>query len=288
MTIYLCSVSGRFPENYEIGLCARVWGVEDKYQQRITAVRPGDRLIFLVGGEYRSIHTVESEPYVDDNPLWPEKDGDHFPHRIKISPPNAVGHVSASTLASQISFMRGKVWGGTIQGPNGVFNDRLTSADLGIIQSHMSGAPAMPPLPSPAVVSRSAERQGALFKFYEADVEHRILDSLSLLGLRLYVDSTTGRQGRQFVIDHGRIDLLCEDLRDGALTVVELKKGQAPDQALLQLLRYMSWVRQHVANGRDVKGIILTESADSALFQVVGEVPNVSIRYYKVTINVLP
>src|SRR6266849_2748920 len=108
MSIYLCAVSGRFPENYEIGLQAQVWGVEDKYKNRIAAVRPGDSLVFLVGGDYRSVHKIESEPYVDDTPLWPEKDGDLFPHRVRISPPLAVGHVRARELADEISFMKGK------------------------------------------------------------------------------------------------------------------------------------------------------------------------------------
>ncbi len=247
-----------------------------------------DSLVFLVGGIYRSIHRIESEPFVDDTPLWPEKDGDHFPHRIKISPPIAAGQVAASALADQISFMRGKVWGGTIQGPNGVFNDRLTPEDLRTIQSQMSGVSSRAVAPAPSTINRSAERQEALFRFYEADVESRILGSLGTLGLRLYVDEATGRDGKQFPIERGRIDLLCIDVRDNSFVVVELKKGEAPDQALLQLLRYMSWVRQHLAGSRDVRGIILTESADSALSQVVGEVPNVSIRYYKVAIEVLP
>jgi RecB family endonuclease NucS len=70
--------------------------------------------------------------------------------------------------------------------------------------------------------------------------------------------------------------------------VVELKKGQAPNETLLQILRYMSWVRQHLSRGKNVKGIILTESADSNLEQILGEVPNVSIRYYAIDIRLLP
>ena len=288
MSIYLCAVSGRFPENYEIGLRAQVWGVEDKYKNRLTSVQPGESLVFLVGGEYRSIHVIASPSYSDAALLWPEKDGDSFPHRVKISAPIAVGRVNASAIADKISFMRGKVWGGTIQGPNGVFNDRLTPDDLHLIQASMTAAPPQPVLPAPSAVRRSVERQEALFKFYEADVETRILGSLGTLDLRLHVDPATGRNGKQLPIPGGRIDLLCRDVKDDSFVVLELKKGEAPDQALLQLLRYMSWVRQNLADGRDVRGIILTESADSALSQVVGEVPNVSIRYYKVNIEVLP
>ena len=52
MVNYLCSVSGNFPENYQIGLRAGVWGVEEKYANKIEHVCPGDRLVFVVGGAY--------------------------------------------------------------------------------------------------------------------------------------------------------------------------------------------------------------------------------------------
>jgi hypothetical protein len=49
----------------------------------------------------------------------------------------------------------------------------------------------------------------------------------------------------------------------------------------------MSWVRQHKSDGKDVKGIILAKSADSNLEQILGEVPNVSIRYYAIDIRLV-
>jgi len=86
----------------------------------------------------------------------------------------------------------------------------------------------------------------------------------------------------------GRIDLLCKSVITDDFVIVELKKGQAPNETLLQILRYMSWVRQHLSGKNDVKGIILTESADSGLEQILGEVPNVSIRYYSISVTLLP
>lgn len=288
MAIYLCAVSYRFPENYQIGLHACTWGVEERYRKRIANVKPGDVLVFLVGGQYRSIHQIESPPFVAHESLWPEKDGDHFPHRIKISAPMYVGTVGAAGLADRISFMKGKTWGGTIQGASGVFNNRLTGDDLELIKSQMMPAYAKSLLPEPIKARETSERQLALFRFYESDVEEKIVDSLDPLGLRLYRDEHTGRDGRQFIVDKGRIDLLCQDVASGEYVVVELKKGEAPQETLLQILRYMSWVRQHMADGRNVRGIILTESADSVLSQVVIDVPNVSIRYYKLTVDILP
>ena len=67
--IYLCAVSQNFPENLDIGVQAGVWGVEERYAKRISQVRPGDTLVFLVGGDFRSVHRIESEPFKDSTLL---------------------------------------------------------------------------------------------------------------------------------------------------------------------------------------------------------------------------
>src|SRR5688572_20230300 len=127
MANYICAVSGLFPENYQIGLQARTWGVEERYEAKIKAVRRGDLLFFYMAGEFRSVHTVEGDTYFDNTPLWPEKDGSLFPHRIKISAPLARGNVSLKEIAGQISFTMNLTQpSGALMGAGGVFNPRLT------------------------------------------------------------------------------------------------------------------------------------------------------------------
>jgi hypothetical protein len=288
MAIYLCTVTSRFPENYEIGIRSGTWGVEEKYKGKIEPVRSGDKLVFVMGGVVRSVHTIDGQPFFDETPLWPPKDGSIFPYRVHIRPAEWVGAVSLGAIADEISFMRGKVWGGTIQGPNGVFNPKLTQRDLNLIIGELN-RPVRPkgPLPPPQSPI-AAERQKTLFKFYEKDIEERLIDLLPSIGLTLYHDENSGRSGRQFICEVGRIDLLCNSVATGDFVIVELKKGQAPNETLLQILRYMSWVRQHLSGKNEVKGIILTESADSTLEQILGEVPNVSIQYYSLSITLHP
>jgi hypothetical protein len=84
---FLCVVSPRFPENYHIGVQSKTWGVERRYKNRISQAHVGDELVFMAGQQIRSIHRIESEVYEDDQVLWPPKDGDCFPFRIKISEP---------------------------------------------------------------------------------------------------------------------------------------------------------------------------------------------------------
>ncbi len=286
MTNFLCSVSGKFPENYLIGLRANLWGVEEKYERRIAMVNKGDLLVFAVGGFFRSIHRVEGESFYDETPLWPEKEGSLFPHRIRISDPIMKGVVTIKDIANKISFMRGKQWGGTIQGANGVFNDRLTDDDMAIIKERMNEATPIREEVKIEEHAKLSERQTALFKFHEKDIEDRISDVIREMGLDLFQDEN-GRMGRQYPADRGRIDQLCKDVSSGQLVVIELKKGEAPNETLLQILRYMSWVKQNITDGRDVRGIILTEAADSSLVGMLEEVPNVEIKYYRVTIELI-
>ena len=292
LTNYLCAIGVQSPENYEIGVRAGIWGISEKMHERSDVghrfrhARPGDVLVFSVAGNFRSVHQILSEPYVDNSLLWPEYDGSRFPHRIKIGPTTYAGDVPIKALAGQISFMMNlQAWGGAIQGPHGVFNDRLTNEDVALIQRSLSAIVPIPAAKAQASAPQAVEqrkRQEALLTFYEADIETHLLNYLDGLGLRLY--QCDGKSGRQFTCPAGRIDLLCID-RTSDFVVLELKKGEAPQQTLLQLLRYMSWVRQNLANGKNVRGVIVTEFTDAELRQIIGEVPGVSIQQYRVRLE---
>lgn len=53
-----------------------------------------------------------------------------------------------------------------------------------------------------------------------------------------------------------RIDLLGID-KDGGYVVVELKTSRAYDRVIGQTLRYMGWVKQNLAEGKSVRGVII-------------------------------
>ena len=118
MKTFICVVSPRFPENYHIGVQARTWGVQARYKSRIDKTSPGDEVVFIVGGKIRSVHRIEGPVFRDDTPLWPPKDEDFFPFRIKISPPTHAGEIPSSKFVKHISFMHtAQAWGGTIKEP---------------------------------------------------------------------------------------------------------------------------------------------------------------------------
>lgn len=100
---------------------------------------------------------------------------------------------------------------------------------------------------------------------------------------------TEDQNGRQFPAGTWSIDFLCKDRTRGDLTVVELKKGRSSDSTVGQLLRYMSWVREHVAEaGQQVRGIIIAKDVDDALRYAVKELPGVSVLTYRVNFELTP
>lgn len=69
----------------------------------------------------------------------------------------------------------------------------------------------------------------------------------------------------------GKIDILAEDRRRKAFTVIELKRGVSGDRHLGQLLRYMGWVRTKLANGKAVFGLLIASKfQDSICFAIQG------------------
>ena len=86
----------------------------------------------------------------------------------------------------------------------------------------------------------------------------------------------------------GRIDLLCEDTDNGALVVVELKKGRQSDATVGQLARYMGWVKENIAKDRLVEGVVLTPSYDERLRYAVKVFPGVRVLRYETRFEVFP
>lgn len=282
MKTFLCVVSPRFPENYHIGVQARTWGVEARYKNRIDKTSPGDEIVFIVGGKIRSVHQIESPVFRDDTPLWPPKDQDFFPFRIMISAPTHAGEIASSKFAKQISFMRtAQAWGGTIQGASGVFNDRLTDADVAFIKNNLNRT-AQPEVQA----ARAAEQPAIqnLFRLIGSDVLESLKRLLPALGLERY----NGRDfPAEYDLGYGGNVILCRDITIGDLVVVDFNRGEAPTETLIRVLHYMSWARQALAGSKNVRGVILTESANDALSQVVKEVPNVSLKLYRIGIELI-
>jgi hypothetical protein len=81
--------------------------------------------------------------------------------------------------------------------------------------------------------------------------------------LSLYVHEDQ-RDGVEFQTDVGPIDILAISDQN-ELYVFELKLGRGVDAAMGQILRYMGWITEHLAQGRKVHGVIVAEEIGKKL-----------------------
>lgn len=135
-----------------------------------------------------------------------------------------------------------------------------------------------------------AEEQGGTFALesHLRDYLARNLTNNADFGTPMSVySSPDGRDGVEFQTDVGPIDILAKT-PEGDFHVFELKLGRGADVALGQLLRYMGWVSQHLANGKKVFGVILAAEISEKLKYAGTQVPNVRLMEYDLRFAVRP
>lgn len=100
----------------------------------------------------------------------------------------------------------------------------------------------------------------------------------------LYAEQGDPEAGYEYPTDIGRIDLLAKHKRKALWCVIELKRAQTSDDTVGQTLRYMAWVRKHLAeNGEDVEGLIIAHEVDEKLRYAISETPKVKLQIYEVS-----
>ncbi len=102
------------------------------------------------------------------------------------------------------------------------------------------------------------------FFVLESGLEEAVKANLFQIGLVLAEDDI--QQQCNMGLGVGRSDLICRD-KDGNFVVLELKAVHSSDSVVGQILRYIGYVRENwaKAEGKDVRGIILTPSFDEQL-----------------------
>lgn len=98
-------------------------------------------------------------------------------------------------------------------------------------------------------------------------------------GLTLY--QKDGRDGVEYPVDSGRIDILAVDSNKD-LVVIELKLSQGRTKTLGQLVYYMSWVDLNLRRGKS-RGIIVAREITEDLVTAIHRVPGVTLVKYKMT-----
>lgn len=94
--------------------------------------------------------------------------------------------------------------------------------------------------------------------------------------------------GQQYPTDTGPMDILAISKDKNRLLVVELKKGRASDAVVGQVLRYMGFVKEELAEaGQSVSGIIIAQEDDQRIRRALAVVPNIDFYRYQISFKLL-
>jgi restriction system protein len=94
--------------------------------------------------------------------------------------------------------------------------------------------------------------------------------------------------GQQYQTDTGPLDLLAISKNKRKLLVVELKNGRASDSVVGQVLRYMGYVQEELAeDDQTVHGIIIAQEDDPKLRRAISMVPTIKFYRYQVSFKLI-
>jgi restriction system protein len=94
--------------------------------------------------------------------------------------------------------------------------------------------------------------------------------------------------GQQFQTDTGPIDILAISKDGKRLLVIELKRGRASDTVVGQILRYMGYVKDQIAEPQQaVSGIIIALEDDQKLRRALSTVRHISFYRYQIDFKLL-
>lgn len=94
--------------------------------------------------------------------------------------------------------------------------------------------------------------------------------------------------GQQYGTDAGPIDILAVSRDSQRLLVVELKRGRASDVVVGQILRYMGYVKEQIAEAHQtVEGVIIALDDDQKLRWALLAVPSISFYRYQVSFKLI-
>jgi restriction system protein len=90
--------------------------------------------------------------------------------------------------------------------------------------------------------------------------------------------------GQQYMTDAGPIDILAISKDRKRLLVVELKRGRVTDVVVGQVLRYMGFIKEQIAEeDQTVEGVIIALEDDKKLRWALAMVPSISFYRYQIS-----
>ena len=94
--------------------------------------------------------------------------------------------------------------------------------------------------------------------------------------------------GQQYGTDAGPIDILAVSKDGQRLLVVELKRGRASDVVVGQVLRYMGYIKEEIAEpDQTVEGVIIAHEVDQKLRWALASVPSITFYRYQISFKLV-
>lgn len=167
------------------------------------------------------------------------------------------------------------------------FNPEERHDGVPVIHLETEGHPSVPAAESELPLETVPQYASEIPIQLERQLEEFLATNIELIepGLTLYRDEG-GRPGQQYPTDVGVIDLLCRR-PNGQLLVIELKRSRVSDVVVGQISRYMGWVKKNIARNSEVSGLILCHDRDDALKYAVYAHPNLSLRYFRLRLELV-
>ncbi|MEK6627187.1 MAG: endonuclease NucS domain-containing protein, partial [Bdellovibrionota bacterium] len=94
--------------------------------------------------------------------------------------------------------------------------------------------------------------------------------------------------GQQFATDAGSIDILAISKDKKRLLVLELKRGRASDVVVGQVLRYMGFVKEQIAeDDQTVEGVIIALEDDPKMRWALVSVQSITFYKYQISFKLV-
>lgn len=260
----------------------RFWGLGEKTPNRRN-LRKGDRAVFYVGIPEKVFAGCVA--LASDSFQLSEKERRDLNHGLTTFTSDYgvwlsdvevwANPRSVADMLPQLGFIENKeFWGAYFQGGVRELPERDFQVILGARSINLSEQLA-------ATRDIESESEFAM----EAHLEEFLYRNWNNInwGSELQLYATDEQDGRQFPAGQWSIDFLAADKKDNSLVVIELKRGKTSDAAVGQLMRYMSWARENVAQpGQRVRGLIIAHDVDQALRYAVSGQRDIQVKTYKV------
>ena len=125
----------------------------------------------------------------------------------------------------------------------------------------------------------------------ECHLEHFLVANWgqTVFGQDFTIFEEDGEQvGEQYETDAGRIDILAVSKDRKRLLVIELKRGRTSDVVVGQLLRYMGYVKEELAEPEQtVEGVVIGLEDDQKLRWAISPVPSIKFYRYQISFKLI-